>query len=578
VSAELAHPIITDMHESQGSHRDLTNTQMNELRLFFNDSLFHFAWTFFGFKDLIAKGPRPVHWEICQILKQLGMPATEPWHPGRRMMIQVPRGSYKTSLCTTANSLWRICRDPDETVLICNEIMENSKKWLRAIREIAMANKLFQTVYADLLPPGIHWKDKDKGRNLPRWWKWNDQEVLFERSIQGIPEASLTAAGVGTATTGGHWTFIAKDDLVSEDAKNSEAVMQRVKEWYDSSLPLEKPPYKGVELIVCTPWTYNDVYRYILEKYDVKLYRRSVIEQDPDTGEDRSLLPHKWSLKELYEERERDPYKFSSQMMCIPRAGREQSFDPDWIRYFEIDDSAEPEIHIPDDQFTTKASKLLKEGQFGYDPEVAATQLEPAQHFKYHQCTRTLIVDPASAEKDHRSHHGVSNTGIVAVAMDPWGRIFVMDGWRGRGTPYEIINHIFRLAQKWKITKGAIEEVVFSTVYRYWLRDEARRRGIPLTMGTVRPKGRNKDDRIRQLIPTFQRGFCYFNSNSRSLEALKREYLDFPYAANRDMMDALAYTAEVLRKPMDPSLMDPRLPDDDGPTKTDVCGYGSPYF
>jgi hypothetical protein len=269
-----AHPIITDMSTSAGDPRDLTNQQMEELRLYFNESLFHFAWTFFGFKDLVAQGPRPVHWEICQLLGQLGMKADADWHPGRRLMIQVPRGSYKTSLCTLANSLWRVCRHPDETVLICNEIVDNSKKWLRAMREIAMGNRLFQTVYKDLLPPGIHWADKDKGKSLPRWWKWNDQEILFERGTQGIPEASLTAAGVGSATTGGHWTFIVKDDLVSEDAKNSEAVMQRVKEWYDSSLPLEKPPYKGVELVVCTPWTYNDVYRYILEKYEVKLYRR----------------------------------------------------------------------------------------------------------------------------------------------------------------------------------------------------------------------------------------------------------------------------------------------------------------
>src|SRR3990172_1576257 len=90
------------MSTSAGDPRDLTSQQMGELRAYFNSSLFHFAWTFFGFKDLVASGPRPVHWEICQLLSQLGLKAEEPWHPGRRLMIQVPHGSYK---CRAVGSL-----------------------------------------------------------------------------------------------------------------------------------------------------------------------------------------------------------------------------------------------------------------------------------------------------------------------------------------------------------------------------------------------------------------------------------------------------------------------------------------
>ena len=403
---------------------------------------------------------------------------------------------------------------------------------------------------------------------------------MFERSRQGIPEASLTAAGVGTATTGGHWTFISKDDLVSEDAKNSESVMNRVREWYDSSLPLEKPPYKGVELIVCTPWTYNDVYRYILEKYEVKLYRRAVIELDPDTGDEVSLLPDKWTVAELHKERERDPYKFSSQMMCQPKAGKEQSFDPSWLRYFNVTSTSEPELIIPEDQFALGATKMLRDGQFGYDPNTAPTAVPPPLRLPYNSCARGLIVDPASSDKDSKAFSGASFTGMVVVAVDPWGRTFVMDGWRGKGNPYEVINHIFRLAERWQINRVGIEEVVFSLIYRYWLRDEARRRGRPLQIVPVKPRGRHKDDRIKQLIPGFRRGFYYLNSESKALAAMKREYLDFPYGASRDMLDALAYGPEVVKKPIDPSLLDPAEVDEDnvGVGRKDVTGYASPYF
>jgi hypothetical protein len=418
--------------------------------------------------------------------------------------------------------------------------MENSKKWLRAIREVVQANRLFHLVYRDIIPPGIAFDDT---RTLPRWWKWNDEEVVFQRRA-GIPEASLTAMGVGTASTGGHWTRIIKDDLISEEAKLSESVMQRVREWFDSSLPLEKPPYKGNDLVVCTPWTYNDVYRYILEKYEYKLYRRSALEEDAE-GNLVSLLPGHWSVEELVKEQERDPYYFSSQLMCRPRAGREVSFQPEWLRWGRMTGSEGEE------SFTIRNDC--------YDPQIteADAGVEPPQRVELRWMNKAILVDPAASDQTTKERSYLARTGIIVAGMDPWGRCFILDCWAGRRDPTDEIGWMLSMAQEWGVGRVAIEEVTFSNMYRHFLQIVANKRDIPITITPLKPGKRDKETRVQGLIPGFRAGLWYLNDTS-ALQRFKQEYLDFPYGKTRDLLDALAYYGEVLRRPETPEERDER--------------------
>jgi hypothetical protein len=521
------HPILADMDQSAARPHEMSQQQLGALRAWFSDpnqgGLYAFAWTFFGFRDLIPD----LHGELCRLLGKWGSSAS--WN---RLMVQIPRGSYKTSLCTMANGLWQITRNPNNTILICNERLDNSKKWLRAIREIVTTNRLFHIIYADILPPGIGFSDD---RTLPRNWKWTDEEIIFERD-PGIPEASLTAAGVGTATTGGHWTHIIKDDLVSEDAKNSESVMERVREWFDASKPLEKPPYKGADLVVCTPWTYRDVYRHILENYDYKLYRRSVLEPDPKTGELRSLLPHKWTVKELLAEQSANPFRFSAQMMCKPRAGKEQSFDINWLRYCRFRDDR---ISIYTRNYSPTAAEFLYGRQ---RPDEV-----PPQDFPLDWCSVALLVDPAASEPQRATNHH-ARTGMVVVARDPWGRTYVLDAWAEREEPGIVVDKMLELCATYRIRAVGIEEVSFSLIYSHWLRQEAARRSMAISVFGLPPLNRHKDDRIERLQPGFRKGLYYVRDHD-NLRPFIQEYRDYPYGLTRDLLDALAYDNDVLRLP-----------------------------
>ncbi|KKM02712.1 hypothetical protein LCGC14_1781730, partial [marine sediment metagenome] len=216
--------VLKELETTPGAtEQDLSDQQIKMVKYLLDHDLFAFNWFIFRHNDLIES----LHGRICNLLNLWGwcelndgswtmQPDTsQEQHiktDYRRLMILIPREFFKTSLATRANSLWKIVNYPNEPVVIVNERLENAKKWMRSIREVVENSLLFQVVYKDLLPPGIaRWDNRFRPRN----WKWTDDYLQFQRSEIGIPEASLTALGIGAAAAGGHWNWLIKDYLIS---------------------------------------------------------------------------------------------------------------------------------------------------------------------------------------------------------------------------------------------------------------------------------------------------------------------------------------------------------------------------
>lgn len=525
--------------------RDLAAPQQSTIRDFLNDNLFAFAYAIFGYEGLLEPD---VHLPLCKLVEKWGDPGY------RRLMIQVPRDIGKTSIVTRANSLRIICRNPDETVAIFNEKEDNSRNWVRAIKEVVTGSQLFKTIYADLLPRGVV-----DGMNPPKGWPWNDAALLFQRGLAGIPEKSIMALGVTAATTGGHWTRIVKDDILSFEASRSSSVMAMIRDWIDASRNLERPAQKGCDLFVCTPWAFGDAYAYLLDKYgdEYQLYRRSALEK----GE--SIHPRKWTTKELVKMQTTDPYNFAAQYQCVPMAGRDQSFQRDWLRYGYVD---------RDDMFH------IRKEHYSVDCHVVGAEGEPPQHVPLHQMEKVLLVDPAPSEEADRNRNPKARNALVTTGIDAWGRIYILDVWTGRPDPGEVVNKMLDLAENWEFTRVAIEKVVFSVLYKHWLQQEAQRRNVYIGCTDLEPGKRSKDARIEAMIPGFKEGLYYFNDANPGVQALIQEYAEYPHGQTRDILDALAYAPDVLRRPETPEEMQDRLVNEQRPgwpysTRDPVTGY-----
>lgn len=515
-----ADDILRDLHVlPDADPRDMSQQQASLVREAFDRDLFAFAWAIFGFHDLYW----PLHGEICEFIHQWGR--ADDW---RRLMIQVPRGSFKSSLCTMANAMWQVCRDPNQTVVIFNERVDNPAKWLRAIRDTVQSSRLFQAVYPELLPPGVGPSDN---RSMPRWWKWSDTELLFQRSKPGIPEASITGLGIGAAAAGGHWNKVIKDDLVSHNAAYSPSTMEYVKEWFDKSFYLEKPAILGQDLIACTPWTHDDVYVHALRNYKYRVYRRSALEPDPATGQPASIFPTKLTTEMLLQMQARDPEGFAAQMQCMPTAGRDRSFDQGWIKWGKLEQEGDTDVYVHENW------------------DAATTEIEdvPPRVVPLHLIRKCLLVDPAPSEQSQINKERNARNAIVVVGCDPWGRRYLLDCWAGRVDPGEVVDKIFEMARRWGTKLVGIEEVVFSLVYRHWIARIGRDGGDYLQVVPLKPDRQDKDTRIISMIPEMKGGFWHFTRGYCA--AVVQELVQYPHAATRDLIDAMAYHKRILHRP-----------------------------
>ena len=175
--------ILADLASSDGDPRDLSPQQIPALRAMFEDTsglgLYLFCQVICGCKDLTEE----LHLEICTFLSRWGelhledgttvmRPPRQMEYPvqnWRRLMVVVPRDCFKTTVGTRSCALWTATRDPNATIGIFNESEANVKSWLGTIKRIVTESRLYQTLWPEVLPPGVKWNDN---RSIPRTWKW----------------------------------------------------------------------------------------------------------------------------------------------------------------------------------------------------------------------------------------------------------------------------------------------------------------------------------------------------------------------------------------------------------------------
>ncbi len=562
--------VINDMLASGGAPRDMAPIQIVAVRDYLNSSLYAFCKLIFDYQDLDPH----LHGEVCAFISKWDHDnglwgGTDGWP---RLMLQIPREAFKTSVATRANSLWQVCRwffseeKPDATVAIFNEREANSQKWLRNIRDVVAGSDIFREVYRDLLPPGVY-----EGKNPPQRWKWSDNELQFQKKSHGQSEASITGLGVTSATTGGHWTHLIKDDILSFEASRSETVMQMVKDWCDAARDLERPGRDGLDLFACTPWHYNDAYRYVLEQYgdEYRVLRRSALELNPETGKEESIFPSKWSARFLQKERKRNPYHFNAQMQCKPMAGKEMSFNENWLRFGSINAAR------TDDDFFE-----IRQGH--YNPSIIAPGLpdgDAPQRCPLAWMDKCLILDPAPSEQTDVNREGDSaRNALVLVAMDPWGRSYLLDVWAGRDDVLDILRRIFRTLKLWGCHKFACEHVNFSKLYKPFF-DFVKRaefRDVHVSYTPLKPGRTDKNTRILSMTPSYRSGLWYWTDSA--IASAIREFVEYPHSATMDILDALSYADQVLKRPESPMeyeqrLVDRQVQDYGQPTYDELTGY-----
>lgn len=573
--------VLSDMRDSAGTPRDMSTLQTDAIRALFADrdvGVWWFCREIFGFRDLRWDLHGPVcqlvgHWgesrlannKIIDHTPRGGYEEDNIADSYRRIMFRIPRECFKTSVVTRGGGLWTLTQNPNATIGIFNETQEKPIQWIDAIRQVVEGSQLFQVVYRDLLPKGIGFWDRDNGVTTSRKLKWGGMGMRFERDDIGVAELSLEPHGIMGTAVGKHFTHMIWDDIIGLKAAQSNAIMEAAVEWVDNSRAIERPLEGGCVMVPHTTWAFHDVYKHMEHKWpgEWRILHRSLLE-NPETGEPddlygESIFPEKISTKKAYKMRDADTFVFAAQYQCEPKAGRSQSFNPEWDGAFHIVfEGKEPVIHIDSTGGFPGYNGEIFEHDMADCPDYAP------QRVPLSWCAKSIILDPAPSKGPEVRANRHARNGFVVCAIDPWGRRYNLDSKVSQDTPQDILDEMIILARKWRAWTWSIEEVTFSAVYQYlWqsimsLRDDYRE--LRPEWRPVFPEGREKEGRIRNaLIHIHETGLVYYNrgqpdSVDRGCPSgyLLKEKDEFPHGQTVDCLDAFAYIDESIFKPQTP--------------------------
>ena len=310
---------------------------------------------------------------------------------------------------------------------------------------------------------------------------------------------------------------------------------------------LERPPHGGCELVNCTPWAYRDCYSYMMQTWptEYRVYKRHLLENpltgEPDVVNGESIFPESISTEKAKDMHARNSYVFISQFQCLPRAGKETSFQSDWVRPCLVERNAtgEPCFRIPEEH---------------YDPTRVHSHVsheEAPNVVPLSWCDRTLLIDPAPSKKAERTQEPRARNGLVVVFVDPWGRHFTPQAVGLREDPVTVMEAAVLLCVRWKVHKVGIESVNFSSVYGPLWTAILRHRHPKLDLSFIPllPEGEDKDTRIRRLMAPLKEGLWYFGPES---SYVTQELLEYPHGETRDLIDGMAYWHKCLSRPETP--------------------------
>lgn len=228
-----------------------------------------------------------LHLEACNFLQAREAVINDVRTAIYSKLLMFPRECGKTTIVGHGLPLHIHIQEPDDNVyfpgeygrqqpiILAGETERRASDALWVIQDHAESNELLRALWPEAFWPGP-----------PRQYtkKWNSTEMVLPRlPNQQLPDPSIRALGVGAAIAGAHPRVLIKDDLVTRDASNSQAIMLDAINWHVVSRALVNRP-GCLEFIIGTHWAPFDLYSHI-ETHDniqrggrVHIFKKALIE------------------------------------------------------------------------------------------------------------------------------------------------------------------------------------------------------------------------------------------------------------------------------------------------------------
>lgn len=421
-----------------------------------------------------------IHGKLCRLLEDGAK---------RRIRVTLPRGFFKSTIVSIVFPIWLVINDPNARVLLTQNTLTNACKRLSSIDSHFKGNQVFRAVFHDLLP------DKD--------CRWNNSEMTVKRT--GIfDESTFTAAGTQTKVVSNHYDVIIEDDTVTPDLDDlsesgvtpSPEDIQQAIGWHKMIHGLFQNPATGRSIVVGTRWAQLDLLSWIRDHQpEYQTFEMADVHEDGSP-----TFPERFDLKTLEEiKNAMGPYLYACNYQNSPMRSEDMVFQPEWFQYY----ASEPEgLQV----YTT--------------------------------------VDP-SGDPTQSSTGRPDFNAIVTTGKDPrTGLIYVLETWRKRCNPGEMMDALWEIIDRWHPLKVGPEIVAYQNTMIYWFKEKMRATNKHFVIEPIRNNGRNKLQRIMGLQPLVSNQTLLFRKSQR---ALVSELEAVPIGANDDLGDALAMHLQFWR-------------------------------
>lgn len=464
-----------------------------------------------GFKDLYY----PTHKKVCDFVSKYA-------YEGQKIILLTPRHWIKSYLITLGWYIQRILKnftiDRREIGIISNATYTNAQEFLRRIKFNMEYNDLLKFFFSQYIPNDLPTASTE--------WTKDVIEIKGNRIELGSCETNLVSR---------HYYIMINDDLVNKDNSQTALGLANVHDWWGLSHSLLHP--NGIEINIGTRWHPDDNYGKIIEKFcpmpSDDIFTKDMAEwhngsyhvlhincwEDP-VAEKGSTFPVLFPEERLHELKKQLGIRFYGQYENNPRKSSQNPFQIPWLKRWA-------ENTLPSSRYTLMlidSSGKAKKDESS-ETGIVIVDCGADKKFYVHYGQGLMITDKALAEK------------IVDLAMD-----YRPDQIGAEDVKYQSLVDLveFVVAERLRHHAGEITK------------DDAEyMKLIPRMMVELKPHGRPKPVRIKQLAGFFESGQILLPQ--RGAEGLEKQYEKYP-SVKDDVLDALAYLLDVY---VFPSIQDP---------------------
>lgn len=401
-----------------------------------------------------------------------------------RLMITMPPRHGKSMLASEFFPAWYLGRNPNHYVIAATYAQELADDFGRKVR-----NQIVDPGYGEVFP-GIGLKSDSTSSR-----RFHVTQPLD--SFATSQDGAYFAVGVGGPLTGrGAHLLLIDDPVKNREEAESELIRKKTKDWYTSTAYTRLMP-GGAIVVIQTRWHEDDLSGWLLREHGHEDW--DVLDLPAISDDGQALWEEQYPLEALERIRRAiGPRDWSALYQQRPTPDSGDYFKADWIK---------PVHSLPD----RKNMRIYG----GSDYAVTAD--------------------------------GGDYTVHVVVGLDPDGKMYLLDLWRGQASSDVWVEAFCDLVQKWKPVGWAEESGQINSGVGPFLTKRQRERNAWVARETFATRG-DKAVRAQSIRGRMALDGLHVPADAPWRADLVSELLTFPVGVHDDQVDALGLVGQLMDK------------------------------